>query len=146
MTEIVHITAQLDTGWRFIVGPETDHAVALDGEHLTGFSPMEMLLGSLASCSGVSVYSILQKRREQVTRYEVRVSGIRASEHPKVFTNITLEHIITAHHINPASVERAIELAETRYCGVSIMLSKAAQLTNTYRIIEEDSTRAAGSL
>ena len=136
MAETVHITAQLDTGWRFVAGPETTHPVALDGEHLTAFSPMEMLLGSLASCSGVSVYSILQKKREQVTRYEVRVSGARASEHPKVFTDITLEHIITGHHINPASVERAIELAETRYCGVSIMLSKAANLTNTYQIVE----------
>jgi putative redox protein len=137
MAENMNITAQLDTGWRFIIGPETAHPVALDGEHLTAFSPMEMLLGSLASCSGVSVYSILQKKREQVTRYEVRVSGTRASEHPKVFTEITLEHIISGYHINPASVERAIELAETRYCGVSIMLSKAVQLTNTYQIIEE---------
>jgi len=136
MAETVNITAQLDTGWRFVVGPESAHPVALDGEHLTAFSPMEMLLGSLASCSGISVYSILQKRREQVTRYEVRVSGARASEHPKVFTAITVEHIITGQHINPASVVHAIELAETRYCGVSIMLSKAAQLTNTYQIIE----------
>lgn len=136
MAETVHITAQLDSGWRFVVGPETEHPVALDGEHLTAFSPMEMLLGSLASCSGVSVYSILQKKREQVTRYEVLVNGVRASEHPRVFTDIAIEHIITGHHINPISVERAIELAETRYCGVSIMLSKAAQLTNTYRIVE----------
>ena len=136
MTETVQIVAQLDIGWRFVVGPKTAHPVALDGEHLTAFSPMEMLLGSLASCSGVSVYSILQKKRAQVTRYEVRVSGARASEHPKVFTDIAIEHIITGHHINPASVERAIELAETRYCGVSIMLSKAANLTNTYQIIE----------
>lgn len=137
MPEIVNVNAQLDTGWRFIIGPETEHPVTLDGNHLTAFSPMEMLLGSLASCSGVSVYSILQKKREQVTHYEVRARGARADEHPRVYTHITLEHVITGHNVNPASVERAIELAETRYCGVSAMLSQAAQLTNTYQIIEE---------
>ncbi len=138
MSEIVNVNAELDTGWRFVIGPETDHPITLDGDHLTAFSPMEMLLGSLASCSGVSVYSILQKKREQVTQYEVRVRGVRADEHPRVFTHITLEHVITGHTIKPASVERAIELAETRYCGVSIMLSKTAQLTNTYQIIEAE--------
>ncbi len=136
MPETSHIIVRLDSGWRFIVGPDTEHAVALDGNHLTGFSPMEMLLGCLASCSGISVLSILEKKREHVMRYEVHVRGTRAAEHPKVFTDITLEHIITGHQVKPASVERAIELAETRYCGVSVMLSKATKLTNTYRIIE----------
>jgi putative redox protein len=110
----------------------------MDGDHLAALSPMEMVLASLASCSGISVLSILQKKREDITGYEVRVQGIRASGHPKVFTDITVEHIISGHNVRPASVERAIELAETRYCGVSIMLSQAAKLTNTYRIIEAD--------
>jgi putative redox protein len=138
MTETMRVSASYDEGTRFIIESGSGHTVTMDGDHLAALSPMEMVLASLASCSGISVLSILQKRREDITNYEVRVQGVRAAEHPKVFTDITIEHIFTGHSVRPASIERAIELAETRYCGVSIMLSQAAELTNTYRIIEID--------
>lgn len=108
MPETVSVNTRLDTGWQFIIGPETEHPVTLDGNHITAFSPMEMLLGSLASCSGVSVYSILQKKRVQVTHYEVRASGVRADEHPKVYTQIALEHIVTGHNVKPTSIESTV--------------------------------------
>ncbi len=138
MTGIMHVSAFYEGGARFVVDAGSGHSVTMDGDHLAALSPMEMVLASLASCSGISVLSILQKKREDITRYEVHVQGARAAEHPKVFTDITVEHIFNGHNVRSASVERAIELAETRYCGVSIMLSQAAKLTNTYRISEAD--------
>jgi len=53
-----------------------------------------------------------------------------------VFVEISVEHLVTGHNIQPAAVERAIELSETRYCGAQAMLGKVARITNTYRIIE----------
>ena len=85
---------------------------------------------------GVSVISILQKKRQDVTAYQLRVHGVRATEHPKVFVEITIEHTITGHNVQPAAVARSIELGETRYCGASAMLSKTAKITNTFQILE----------
>ena len=138
MAETMNVQATYDAGQSFNIATGTDHTVSLDGEHHTGASPMELLLASLAGCSGISIISILQKKQEDVTHYVIHVQGVRAAVHPLVFVEITAEHIITGHHVRPQSVERAIELAETRYCGVSIMLGKTTQLKHIYRIYEAE--------
>ncbi len=136
MADIVQVQATYDAAMRFEVKSSAGHTIMLDKEHVAGYGPMEMLLASLAGCSGISIISILQKKQEDVKHYEVRVQGVRAETYPQVFVEINVEHIITGHHIRSASVERAIELAETRYCGVSIMLGKVTKLTHSYKLIE----------
>jgi len=138
MAETMNIQATYGAGQSFNVATGTGHTVTLDGGHHSGASPMELLLASLAGCSGISIISILQKKQEDVTHYVIHVQGVRAAVHPLVFVEIMVEHIITGHHVRPQSVERAIELAETRYCGVSIMLGKATQLKHIYRINEAE--------
>jgi len=117
------------------------HTVAMDatadvGGTDSGPTPMELPLVALAGCTGMDVISILRKKRQQVIGYEVVVHGIRAEEHPKVYTQITVEHVVTGRNVDPAAVARAIELSETKYCGVSKTLDKTAQIETTYRIIE----------
>lgn len=138
MAETMNVQATYSAGQSFNIATDTGHMVTLDGDHHSGASPMELLLASLAGCSGISIISILQKKQEDVTHYEIHVQGVRAEVHPKVFVEITVEHTITGHHVRPRSVERAIELAETRYCGVSIMLGKATQLKHIYHINEAE--------
>src|SRR5579884_4209714 len=137
MTQSMHVEARWHSGWRFEAETSSGFSVALDGASPhTAVSPMEMLLAALADFTGVSVISILQKMRQEVTGYEIRVSGARAETHPRVFTEIAVEHIFSGHNLRPESVARAIELSETRYCGVSAMLSKTAKISNSYQITE----------
>lgn len=137
MTQSMHVEATWQNGWSFEAETGSGFSIALDGaEPHTAMSPMEVLLVALAGCTGVSVISVLQKMRQDVTSYEIRVSGTRAETHPRVFTEIAVEHLFSGHNLRPESVARAIELSETRYCGVSAMLSKTAKITQTYQITE----------
>jgi putative redox protein len=141
MAKIMIVQATYETGLRFEVEAGSGHHVVLDaseedGGQDAGFRPMEMLLVGLAGCTGMDVISILRKKRQVVTGYEVRVVGVRAQEHPMVFQDITVEHILTGHHIRPEAVERALELSKSRYCGAGAMLGKVARLTHTYRIVQ----------
>src|SRR5881397_3608042 len=106
MAEKMIANARLETEMRFDAGAGSGHHVTLDaaehgGGQNAGFRPMELLLVGLAGCTGMDVISILRKKREQVTAYEVHVSGIRAEENPMVFVEITVKHIVTGHHIQP---------------------------------------------
>ena len=143
--QTVEAVARLQEGMHFEVEAGSGHQVALDmlddaeridGKLGGGFSPMEMVLVALAGCLGITVLSIIRKRKVEVTGYELRVRGERASSHPKVFVEIVVEHVLTGQGIKPEAVERAIELAETRYCPVSIMLSKTATIRQIMRIVE----------
>lgn len=99
-----------------------------NGEDSSGFSPMELLLVGLAGCTAMDVISILEKKRQKVSRFEVRVNGERASEHPKVFTNIVVEYIVGGESIDRAAVDRAVELSETKYCSAMAIISKTAKI------------------
>jgi putative redox protein len=104
---------------------------------------METLLSTLAGCAGIGILSILRKMRQNVTSYEIKVHGERADEHPKVFTSITVEHIFTGTNLRPESVQRAITLDTTQFCGVNIMLGKSASITHTFQIREASTEESA---
>ena len=103
-----------------------------------GFRPMELMLVSLAGCTGMDVISILQKKRQDITGFSVEVQGERADEHPKVFTKIAIAYALRGRNIDPAAVERAIELSHTKYCPAQAMLSQVAEISHTYTIVAED--------
>lgn len=139
MTKEISIQAKHETGMQFDVTSSSGHHVTLDnvqpGTEHASFSPMEMLLVALAGCTSINVITILQKKQEQVTAYEMRVHGMLTEVFPKIFLEITVEHFLTGHNIKPEAVARAIELSESRYCGVSIMLSKTAKISHTFEIL-----------
>jgi putative redox protein len=143
MGEMMTAKARLMEGMRFMAESGSGHIVNLDAsvEHGgadLGFRPMELLLVGLAGCTAMDVISILRKKRQVVRGYTVAVSGVRAETDPKVFTEITVEHRVFGHEVDPEAVRRAIELSESRYCGAGAMLGKTARLTHTFRILEDD--------
>lgn len=101
-------------------------------------SPMELVAMASATCTASDVISILQKKQQQVTGFEVRALAPRAVEHPRVFSEISIEYVVTGHAIDPQAVERAIELSLTKYCAVNQMLEKAVQINHRYRILEAE--------
>ncbi len=116
-----------------------DSSKAIFGTH-SGLTPMELILLGLAGCTGMDVMSILSKQRQPVTGFQVEVSAERAEDHPKVYTKIHIIYVVYGKGVKAKAVERAIELSETQYCSASAMLSKAAEITNSYRIVEDEPT------
>ncbi len=108
------------------------------GGHDAGISPMELLLTALAGCTGMDVISILRKKQQQVTGFEIQVEGVRADEHPIVFTEIWVKYTIRGQNIDPKAVERAIELSRDKYCGAAATLRHTAQIHYDYVIVETE--------
>ncbi len=104
------------------------------GGEASGFRPMELIAIGLAGCTAMDTISILQKKRQDVTAFEVQVHAERATEFPKVFTNIVVEYLVEGHNVDPAAVERSIELSATKYCPAQAMLSKACHIEHKYSI------------
>ncbi|PFW71536.1 peroxiredoxin, partial [Bacillus sp. AFS075960] len=42
---------------------------------------------------------------------------------------------VTGRNLNPATVERAINLSHDKYCSASIMIAKTAELTHSFDIV-----------
>jgi putative redox protein len=101
-----------------------------------GFRPMELIATGLAGCTAMDVISILQKKRQEMTEFNVKVHADRAEDHPRVFTQIRIDYQVTGHEINEKAVIRAIGLSARRYCPVQGMLSQIIPIELHYEIYE----------
>ncbi len=94
-----------------------------------GFMSLELLLISLASCSGHTVLTLLRKMGKTVDQFEIRALGKRRDEHPTVFTHIELQFDLKGDKLDAPSVERAISLSEETYCPVWAMLKNSVAVS-----------------
>jgi putative redox protein len=98
--------------------------------------PKEMLLLSLGGCTASDVVAILQKKRVNFSNLEVNISAEETEQHPKVYKTIFLEYVIYGKDVKAKDVERAIELSQTKYCGVTEMLRESVDIKHSYKIVD----------
>lgn len=102
-----------------------------------GATPMDFLLSGVAGCTAIDVLSILQKKRQNIQGLEVKIRGSQADTPPNVYTDVVITYVITGADVDPAAVERAIELSETKYCSASMMFRRSGtNITSEYQIQE----------
>jgi len=132
-------------GLRFSATTGSQQSTLLDsGAGMIAPSPVEMLLVSLAACHAMDVISILRKKRQRVTAYELDARGDRCEDHPKRYTNIEIVHRLTGHDLAPEAIARAIELSHTRYCSVQACLSPEITVTNRFEIVSAGEAARTG--
>jgi len=119
----------------FPVKMDSDESVGGDND---GVRPMELLALGLAGCTAMDVISILRKKRQQVTQFDVQVNASRAHEHPHVFTKAVINYVVTGSNVNEAAVLRAIELSATKYCPAQFMFSELFPIDLQYEIYEDE--------
>lgn len=122
----------------FLAKSESGHAILMDapvasGGNNLGPSPMEMVLLGAAGCMTYDVVHILKKSRCAIEKCQVKVVAEQASEPPKIFTKISF-HFILSGQLNAKQVQTAINLSAEKYCSVSIMLGKSAQIDYSFEI------------
>lgn len=126
-------------GDEFFIGtPPSGHAQTIDtkGDRKAAPTPVEMLLVSVAACTAADVISILLKKRQDVTDYNVEVTGTRVEEHPRKFIAFHVHHIVHGRTVSAKAVADAIELSDTKYCSVAATVRPTAEITTSYEVID----------
>ena len=120
---------------------DSGHTITMDGppesggENL-GVRPMEILLLGVAGCTMIDVVTTLKKMRQDLSHLETKINAERATDHPKVFTNIHIQFILKGQNLDEKKVDKAITLSAEKYCSASIMLGETATITHDFEVIE----------
>ena len=131
----------LDGGaMRFSARSGSGHSLVLDdGDGDGGPRPSELVPIALAACTAMDVISILRKKRQVVTGYEVRAVGEQRDGAPAVFTTVDVEHVVDGPEVDVEAVRRSIELSATRYCPVGATLATGiTEIRHRYRVRRAD--------
>lgn len=102
-----------------------------------GFRPLELMAISLIGCTGMDVISIMMKKREEVTDFNVETHIQRAEKHPKVFTGAVIDFYVTGHEVSEDALLRSIELSAEIYCPAQSMLKQIMPIEINYHIYED---------
>lgn len=97
----------------------------IEGVEQTGHTPMDLLLQSVAACSGIDVATILEKKRKTIDSLEIEIEGKRREEHPRIFTEAHLHYRLKSPNAQEKDLQRSIELSQDKYCGASEMFKLA---------------------
>ena len=120
---------------------DSGHTITMDGppesggENL-GVRPMEMLLLGVAGCTMIDVVTTLKKMRQDLSHLETKINAVRATDHPKVFTDIHIQFVVKGKDLDPKKVDKAITLSAEKYCSASIMLGETATITHDFEVVE----------
>ncbi len=106
-----------------------DAAEAVGGQNL-GPRPKQLTLVSLAGCTAMDVISILKKMRIEPDYFNVEVEGDMTEEHPKYYHKIHVKYILRGDNIPIDKVQKAVDLSQYKYCGVSKLLREGAEITS----------------
>ena len=143
------VTVSLDgDGSRFVALTGSGHAIVMDNaEGDSGPRPAELLVVAQAGCTAMDVVSILRKKRQAFTRYEVRVSAEQRDDPPPhVFERLRIVHVVDGP-VEVEAVRRAIELSATKYCTVTGNLaSGVAEIHHAYLVHDADGEEHYGEV
>ena len=139
---MLHSKVKLVENMQFIATADSGHAVVMDGPpnvggNNSGSKPSELLLMAFGGCSGMDVISILRKKKQDVTGFEMNVSGDTPEDYPKSIEKMHIEYVVTGRNISEDAVKRAIGLSLDKYCLVGSTLGKSAEITHSYKIVQE---------
>lgn len=143
------VNASLDgESSRFVARTGSGHTVVMDNaEGDTGPRPAELLVVAQAGCTAMDVVSILRKKRQRFTRYEVRVAAEQRDDPPPhVFERIRIVHVVEGP-VEVEAVRRAVELSATRYCTVTGNLSSGVtEIHHAYLVHGADGEESYGEV
>ena len=128
-------------GMSFLAETGSNHLVTMDGAPDGGGRnlaprPMEVVLVGTGGCSAYDVVVILKKSGQHVTGCEVKLTAERAATDPKVFTKIHMHWTVRGRGLKRNLVEHAVRLSHEKYCSATAMLTKTAEITRDFEVVE----------
>ncbi|WP_347310093.1 OsmC family protein [Defluviimonas sp. SAOS-178_SWC] len=123
-------TGEVEAGHKIVFGN------GIGDKPKPGPSPMELLLIGTGGCAAFDVVHILEKGREPIEDCVCDLTAERAETEPKVFTKIHMHFIVTGRGLNPAKVERAVQLSAEKYCSASAMMAATAEVTHDFEVVD----------
>jgi len=102
----------------------------------TGTRPKVLMLTALAGCTGMDVVSVLKKMRVEIEDLQIIVEGDLTEEHPKYYERMHVIYQFKGKNLPIEKLEKAVNLSEEKYCGVSALYKKAIPVTTEIRVVE----------
>jgi len=103
------------------------------GDEEYGFRPYQLMVSSIAVCSGGVLRKILEKKRIAFSDLRIQADVTRNDEKAGRIEKIHLHYIITGEELPLEKIEKSIELAR-KNCSMLQSVVDSIEVTETFEI------------
>ena len=133
------ISLEWNEGMSF-VADVAGYKIAIDsdpefGGQDKGPKPKPLMMVALAGCTGMDLVSLMNKMRIEYDSLNIIIEGDLTEEHPKHFTKMKVIYEIGGKDIDLKKVEKAVNMSQDKYCGVSYSYKKAMEIEYEIRLV-----------
>lgn len=118
-------------GLEFVGADARGREITMGGYNI---KPSQMLLMALAGCMGMDVLSILQKKKQKISDFDVQVTAEQPDDYPRPFQAISMHFVVKGEGIEAKAVQRAIDLSHDKYCVVGQSLNSNIEFKTSFAI------------
>lgn len=108
-------------------------------QELNKLNPKELLLYSTALCAGKTVTRLVEQKRVQYVKLEIKMSGVLDTEKLEgisKFASFNIDYNVECKHLDDQpKISHAIQLATDKYCGGLAMLRKIAPVSHSISVV-----------
>lgn len=114
------------------------HKVDMDTKTPLGddsaMTPKQLLLAGICGCTAMDVVALLKKYKQPLESLSIESDATPTEGiHPAVFERVHLLFNLKGQ-LDPEKVLESVSLSQTKYCGVSAMVSKAVPISYTVEL------------
>ncbi len=132
----------LNVNWIENMSFETEmdgHKIIIDGAPEVGGNdkgprPKQLMVLALAGCTGMDVVSILKKMKVEYEKMSIEIQSELTEEHPKHYIKMHVIYKFWGKDLPLDKIEKAVNLSDEKYCGVSATYKKAMELTHEIQV------------
>lgn len=129
-----HTSETVFTGGMQFIADVGGHKITMDagpedGGNNSGASPKKLMLAGLAGCTGVDIVMILNKMKVSFSDFSIKVEASLTDEHPRIYDRVKMIYTIKVDEHDKPKMEKAVLLSQEKYCGVSAMFKKFAEIS-----------------
>lgn len=107
----------------------------VSGNELHGFRPFQLMVASIAGCSGSVFMKILDKQRLEVEDLIISADVERNALNANSIERITLHYIVKGYNLNPDKLHRNLELSRQN-CSMIRSVENCIDIQERLEIIQ----------
>lgn len=107
------------------------------GNELHGFRPFELMVASIAGCSGSVFMKILEKQRLEVEELIISADVERNALKANSIEKITLHYIVKGYRLDPQKLQRNLELSRQN-CSMIRTVENCIDIQEKLELVQLD--------
>ena len=107
----------------------------VSGDNQHGFRPFQLMVASIAGCSGSVFLKILEKQRMEIEDLIISADVERNALKANSIESITLHYIVKGYRLNPEKLQRNLELSR-KNCSMIRTVEDCIEIKERLEIVQ----------